>query len=65
MGLCELAHGDRYELRDRGHDQPTVEGQTSADAEIVAICGSLWKPYEKLRVFPGTLCCPASSPELK
>ena len=62
MGLCELAHGDRNELRDGGHDQPTVEGQTSADGEIVAICGSLWKPHEKLRVFPGTLLPPQARP---
>jgi hypothetical protein len=37
------ARGDRFELRDVGHEEPTVEGQVIADGEIVAIHGSLWK----------------------
>ena len=41
--IFRSAHGDRFELHDVGHDEPTVEGQVIADGEIVAIRGSLWK----------------------
>ena len=37
------AHGDRFELHDVGHDEPTVAGQVITDGEIVAIHGSLWR----------------------
>jgi hypothetical protein len=36
-------HGDRFEVRDSGHDQPIVEGQVIVDGAVVAIYGSLWK----------------------
>jgi hypothetical protein len=41
--IFRSAHGDRFELRDVGHAEPTVEGQVIADGEIIAIHGSLWK----------------------
>jgi hypothetical protein len=37
------ARGDRFELHDVGHDEPTVDGQVIVDGEIVAIHGSLWR----------------------
>ncbi len=37
------ARGDRCELHDVGHHEPTVDGQVIADGEIVAIRGSLWR----------------------
>ena len=37
------ARRDRFELREGGHDQPTVDGQLIADGEIVAIYGRLWR----------------------
>jgi hypothetical protein len=60
------AHGDRYELRDGRHDQPTVEGQILADGEIVAIYGGLWKATQiENKGITGFVVTPAdSAPEL-
>jgi hypothetical protein len=61
------AHGDRFELRDGGHDQPTVDGQLIADGEVIAIHGSLWKATRlETDGVTGFVVTPAdSAPELK
>ena len=60
------AHGDRFELRDGRHDQPTVDGQVIADGEIVAIYGRLWRATRlESQGVTGFVVTPAdTSPEL-
>src|SRR4051794_35170527 len=37
------AYRDRFELREGGEDQPSVDGQLITDGKIVAIYGRLWR----------------------
>jgi hypothetical protein len=60
------AHGDRFELRDGGHEQPTVDGQVIEDGKTVAIYGRLWKATRvDTRDAAGFVVTPAdTAPEL-
>ena len=57
------ARGDRCELHDAGHDEPTVDGRVIVDGEIVAIRGSLWRATRiEIHGVTGFVVTPADSP---
>jgi hypothetical protein len=56
------ADRDRFELRDAGHNEPTVDGQPILDGEIMAIYGSLWKATQlQTQGVAGFVVTPADS----